>query len=112
MLGGYTRTKTNSVLRDSRVIYRRNPEAAPPKFMPQPIHASAITNDDRHHISRRRSGVEAEALKLRVKVIGIFPKLHTQLRLTCADLEGLQNGRNHHRRQRTGVNIGMRVETQ
>src|SRR5207249_7917457 len=50
--------------------------------------------------------------KLRVKVIGVFPKLRTQFRLTGAELQRLQNGRDHYRRQCTGVNIRMRIETQ
>src|SRR5438045_9686742 len=82
------------------------------KLKAQSIHSIAITDDNMHHISSRCSSVEAEALKLRVKVIGVFPKLCAQFGLTGAELERLQKGRDHHWRQRTGVNIRMRVETQ
>src|SRR6266702_1537567 len=112
MLGGHAGTETDSILRHSRIIHRSNPKTAPAKFMPQPIHAPSITDDNGHHIRCRCSSVEAEALKLRVKVIGVFPKLRAQFRLTGAELERFQNGRDHHWRQRTGVNIRMRIETQ
>src|SRR5437667_12797414 len=112
MLGGYAGTETDSILRHSRIIHRRNPKTTPPKFMPKPIHPLSIADDDRHHIGCRCSAIESKASKLRVEVIGVFPKLRAQFRLTGAELERLQNGRNHHRRQRTGVNIRMRIETQ
>src|ERR1043166_2009615 len=112
MLGGHARTKTDSILRHSRVIHRRNPKTAPAKFMPQLIHATAIADDDGHDISCGCSGVEAQALKLRVKVMGIFPELHAQFWLTGAELERLQGRRDPPWRQRAGVNIRMRVETQ
>src|SRR5207244_9697849 len=112
MLGGHAGTETDSILRHSRIIHRRNPKTAPPKFMPKPIHPLSITNDDRHHIGCRCSAIESKASKLRVKVIGVFPKLRTQFRLTGAELQRLQNGRDHYRRQCTGVNIRMRIETQ
>src|SRR6266571_2424753 len=112
MLGGHAGTETDSILRHSRIIHRSNPKTAPAKFMPQPIHAPSITDDNGHHIRCRCSSVEAEALKLRVKVIGVFPKLRAEFRLTGAELERFQNGRDHHWRKRTGVNIRMRVETQ
>src|SRR5437667_6057637 len=112
MLGGHARAKTDSSWRHSRIIHRRDPETAAAKFMPKPIHALSITNDDGHYVGCRSSGIESKASKLRVEVIGVFPKLHPQFRLTGAEFQCFQNGRNHHRRQRTGVNIRMRIETQ
>src|SRR5437870_10547918 len=112
MLGGYAGTETDSILRHSRIIHRRNPKTTPPKFMPKPIHPLSIADDDRHHIGCRCSAIESKASKLRVELISVFPKLRTQFRLTGAELQRLQNGRDHYWRQCTGVNIRMRIETQ
>src|SRR6266496_1162605 len=112
VLGGHAGAKTDSILRYSGIIHRSNPKTAAPKFMPKPIHALSISNDDGHHIRCRCSGVEPEDLKLRMEIIGILPKLRTQFRLTGAELQCFQNGRDHHRRQRTGINVRMRVKTQ
>src|SRR6266576_4327429 len=112
VFGGHAGAKTDSILRYSRIIHRRNPKTAPPKFMPQPIHALSISNDNGHHIRCRCSGVEPEGIKLRMEIIGVLPKLRTQFRLAGAELQCFQNGRDHHRWQRTGINVRMRVETQ
>src|SRR5438270_13609849 len=47
-----------------------------------------------------------------MEVIGVLPKLRAQFRLSRAELQRLENGRNHHRRQRTRINVRVRVETQ
>src|SRR5437016_9630931 len=78
--------------------------------MPNPVHALAISYDDWHYVRCRCSGVETQAFKLRLEIIGVFPKLGTQFRLTGAELQRLENGRDHHGRKRTGVNIRVRVE--
>src|SRR5207249_4033650 len=112
MHGGYARTEANPALRHSRIIHWCNPKTTPPQFVTEPIHALTIGDDDGHHVSCRFSGVEAQASKLRMEVIGILPKLRTQFRLGGAEFERLENGRDHHRRQRTRVDIRMRVEPQ
>jgi hypothetical protein len=105
-------TETDPILRHGWIIHRRNPQTTPSQFMPKPIHALTIGDDDGHHVRCRFSGVEPQASKLRMEVIGILPKLHTQFRLAGAKLQRLENGRDHHWRQRTRVNIRMRVEPQ
>src|SRR5438552_18817283 len=112
MHGGHARTEANPALRHSRIIHWCNPKTTPPQFMTEPIHALTIGDDDGHHVSCRFSGVEPQASKLRMEVIGVLPKSCTQFRLGGAEFERLENGRNHHWRQRTRVNIRMRVEPQ
>src|SRR6266446_9864987 len=101
MLGGHAGTETDSILRYGRIIHRCDPKTAPPKFVSEPIHAFSITDDNGHHVGCRCSGIETEPLELCVEVIGVFPKLRTQFWLTGAELQRLQNGRDHYRRQRT-----------
>src|SRR5882724_1005198 len=112
MLGRHARAKTDSMLRYGRIIHRRNPKTASPKFMPSPIHALSIPDDDWHHICCRRAGVQSEISELRVEIIGVLPKLLAQFRLTGAELQRFENRRDHHWWQRTRVNVRMRVETQ
>src|SRR4029077_3991085 len=112
VLGGHAGTETNPILRDGGIIDRRHPKTAPPQFMPQPIHALAIADDDRHHVRGRRSAVESQALKLRMEIIGVLPKLGAKFRLTRAELQCLENCRDHHRRQSAGINVRMCIETQ
>src|SRR5438552_5918882 len=112
MLGGHARAETDSILWYGRIIHRGNPWTASAKFMPNPVHALAISYDDWHYVRCRCSGVETQAFKLRLEIIGVFPKLGTQFRLTGAELQRLENGRDHHGRKRTGVNIRVRVEAQ
>src|SRR5215471_8381780 len=112
MLRGYTCAEADPILRHRGIIHGRNPKPASSEFVPKPIHALSISDNDKHHIRYRCAGIEPEAFKLRVKVIGILPKLRTQFWLTCAELQRFENGCDHHRRQRTRVNIRMRVETQ
>src|ERR1043166_6747668 len=112
MFGGHARAETDSILRHSRIIHRRNPKTASPKFMPKAIHALSVTDDDRHHIGCRCSAIESKDSKLRVKVIGVFPKLRAQFRLAGAEFERFENCCNHHGRQRTRINIWMGIEPQ
>src|SRR5437870_2028899 len=90
MHGGHARTEANPALRHSRVIHWCNPKTTPPQFVTEPIHTLTIGDDDGHHVRCRFSGVESQASKLRMEVIGVFPKLRTQLRLCGAELERLK----------------------
>src|SRR5215469_18718500 len=62
-----TRAETDPILRDSRVVHRRNPKTAAPQLMTEPVHQLAITDHNRHHISRRSSSVESELVELSVE---------------------------------------------
>src|SRR6266566_8195707 len=80
--------------------------------MTEPIHPLAIANDDRHDVCCRCSGIKPETAKLRVEVIGVLPKFSAQFWLARAELKGFENCRDHNRRQRTGVNVWMRIKAQ
>ena len=69
--------------------------------MSKAIHAFSIAYYDRHHVRRRCSRVDPETLKLRMEVIGVLPKLGAQFRLSRAEFQRFENGRNHYGRQRT-----------
>ena len=87
VFGCDTRAETDPILRDSRVIYRRNPKTAPPQLVPEPVHQLAITNHNRHHVSCRCSRVESELVELSVEVLSVFPKLRAQFRLSRAEFQ-------------------------
>ena len=95
MFGCHARPETNPILRHRRIIHRRDPEAASPQLMTEPIHPFAIADDNRHHLGCRLSGIKPEAAKLRVEVIGILPKLCAQFWLTRTELKRLENCRDH-----------------
>jgi len=112
VFGRDTRAETDSILRDSRIVHGRDPKTATPQFVPQSIHQLAITNDDWHHVSRRRPGIESELAKLRMEVIRVFPKFRAQLRLARPELQRFENCGDHDRWQRARVHVRMRVKTQ
>src|SRR5207245_11708911 len=85
--GSQTSTKTIPMMGASRIMNGSNPQTTAPQFMPQPIHALPITNDNRHHVCRRSPSIQSETTKLRVEVIGVFPKLGPQFRLLRAELQ-------------------------
>src|SRR5215470_7003975 len=74
VIGCDTRTETDPILRDSRIIHRRDPKTATPQLVPEAVHQLAITNHNRHDVSCRGSRIESEFVELRVEVIGVFPK--------------------------------------
>ena len=55
--------------------------------MTELIHAFPVANHQRHNVGGRRTGIDAELIKLRSEVIGIRPKRASQLLLACAELE-------------------------
>src|SRR5438132_9362666 len=112
MFGGHASPEANSILRYGRVIHRRDPETASPQFMTNPIHPLPIADNNRHYVSCRCPGVDPEIAKLRVEVVSVFPKLHTQFWLARAELERFENCRDHNGRQRARVNVRMCVKTQ
>src|SRR4029453_1655348 len=99
VFGCDTRAETDPILRDSRVIHRRDPKTAAPYFVTEPIHELAITNHNRHHKSCRCSGVQSELLELSVEVIRVLPKFNAQFGLARAEFKRFENCRNDHGRQ-------------
>src|SRR5947209_5081221 len=91
MFGRHACPEANSILRHRRIIHRRDPEAASPQLMTEPIHPFAIADDNRHHVGCRLPGINSETAKLRMKIIGVLPKLRTQVWLTCAKLKRFEN---------------------
>src|SRR5882724_9923995 len=98
MFGSHTGTETYPMLRHSRIINRSNPQTTASQFVPERIHAFPITNDNRHDVGRRFSSIQSKTSELRVEVIGVFPKLGPQFRLTGAELQRLENCGDHYRR--------------
>src|SRR4029434_6061110 len=80
--------------------------------MAQPIHAFALADDDGHDVGCRAAGIDAEAAESRMKVIGVFPKLPAEFRLAHADFKRFERRRDDDGRQRTRINIGMRIKAQ
>src|SRR3954452_15685637 len=80
--------------------------------MAKAIHTLSITDNDWHDVSRRFPCVQAQILKLRMEVLGVFPELRAQFRLSRAELERFENSRDYHRWKRARVHVRMRVETQ
>ena len=111
MLGRHASAEADPMLRHGWIIDRRHPKPALSQFMPEPIHAFPVANDYRHHVRCRCSGVDAETMKLRMKVIRIFPEPPAQFWLTCPELERFQNRRYYNRRKRARINIRVRVKT-
>src|SRR4029453_6998865 len=96
MFGSHTSAETYSMLWHSRIINRSNPQTTASQFVSEPIHAFPIHNDNRHHGGLRSSNIQSETTKLRVEVIGVFPKLGPQFRLLRAELQRFYNCRDHH----------------
>src|SRR4029453_13490614 len=95
VFGCDTRAETDPILRDSRIIYRRNPKTATAQLVPEPVHQLAITNHNWHHVGCRCSCVESELVELSVEVLGVFPKLRAQFGLARAEFQGFENCRDH-----------------
>src|SRR6516225_9933191 len=112
VFGCDTRAETDSILRDSRVIHRRNPKTAAPQLVAEPVHQLAVPNHNWHHVSCRCSRVEPELVELSVEVIGVFPKFPAQFGLTRPEFQRFKNCRDDDRRQRTRIYVRMRVKTQ
>src|SRR5262249_4230654 len=106
-----TRAETDPILRDSRVVHGRNPKTAAPQLMTKPVHQLAITDHDRHYVSRRSSSVESELVELSVKVIGVLPKFRAQFELARPEFQRFENCRDDNRRQRTRIDIWMGIKT-
>src|SRR3984893_14009651 len=112
MFGGHAGAETNSIQRNGRVIDRSDPKTATAQFVTKAIHAFALTDHDRHNVRCRCSSIDAEPSQLRMKIVAIVPKLSSQLRLFCSNLERLNYRGHYHGRQRTGVDIRMCVISQ
>src|SRR6188472_1253215 len=65
-----TGAKANPILRHRRIIYRSDPQPAPSQFMTEAVHSFAVTDHERHDISRRVSRIDAEPPELLMKIIG------------------------------------------
>src|SRR5260370_42461532 len=76
--------------------------------MAKTIHQHAIMNHYRRNIRGRSSYIDAKSAQLFVEILGIFPKLFSQIGLACSDIKRFQNRRHHHRRERTTANVRMR----
>ena len=74
MLGRDAGAEANSILRDGRVIDRRNPKPAAPQFMTEPIHSLPIADDERHDVGRRCSGIDPELTEFFMEVVRVFPQ--------------------------------------
>src|ERR1700730_14400536 len=112
MFGGHAGAETNSIQRNGRVIDRSDPKTATAQFVTKAIHAFTLTDHDRHDERGRCSSIDAEPSQLRMKIVGIVPKLSSQLRLFGSNLEGLDYRGHYHGRQRTRVHIWMCVIAQ
>src|SRR5207253_9658199 len=112
MPGSHASTEANAIQWNGRIIHRRDPETTRAQFVTKPVHALALTDNNWHNISGRSSGIDAETAQLRMKIIGIVPKLFSQLRLLCSNLQCLDYRGHNHRWKGTGVDIGVSVEAQ
>src|SRR5689334_17575500 len=97
MFSSHAGAETYTTLKHGRIIHRRDPEATTAQLVAHTIPALAIADDDRHHICCGGTGIEAQALKLRVEIIGVLPKTRAEFRLTRAKLKRLENGRDDDR---------------
>src|SRR3954468_14917298 len=70
----HARAEADPVLGNGRIINWRHPEAALPQLMSEAVHPPTIADDQRHDVGVRISGVDPEAVRLRAKILGIFPE--------------------------------------
>ena len=81
--------------------------------MTEAIHSLPIADHDRHDVSCRCSGVEAELAQFFVKVIGVFPQdLPQSGSLANGNLRRFEETGDDDRRQRTRINVRMRIKSQ
>src|SRR5207237_8426700 len=112
MIGWYASAETNLILRDRRIINRRNPQPATPQLVTQPIHSFTVADHDRHDVGCRSSGIDSELAQFFMEIMRVLPKPRPQFGLLSSNLERFENRGHDNRRQRARVNIWVRIKSE